>query len=305
MKLLELFESISREVYHYTRLGPAATIVSSGEFKLGSSIGNKQEEKFAPKGYPYFLSTSRSKVGGYHKDPGPDAVLFVLDGNWYNAKYKGGPVDYWGDRHNQYGRTSEAEDRIFSKEPNIPIDGVTAIHIYLNPSKDRAYAYTAQYARKLMVDAKVKGIPTYLYNDPAAWLHQRTNKATPVKELAHILRDPIQIPRHTKPSQYNTLGNWLELITKSGSNQLTDKANKMASSISYSPSYNEQEDYGLGTDMANARKPDSHNRPEVEKIIRVMKAHSWNSTTDIYRAMKEKWAAIKKSEYEKEQQTRG
>ena len=112
-----LTETLSRIVYHYTTLWPAAKILSSGEFALSSSLGSV-ELQYAPEGHPYFLSTTRTKTGGYHNHVGSQAVMFVLDGDYYNTKYPSKPIDYWGNRSpdNAYGRKHEAEDRLFSKE---------------------------------------------------------------------------------------------------------------------------------------------------------------------------------------------
>ena len=134
MRIFDLItEAVSSVVYHYTNLDAAARILTSGEFALSSTLGSI-EEKFAPKGYPYFLSTTRTRRGGYHSNAiGDGAAMFNLDGNYYNQRYKGGPIDYWGDRHNDYGRTAEAEDRIFSKEPTMPAGGITSVHIFVKP----------------------------------------------------------------------------------------------------------------------------------------------------------------------------
>jgi hypothetical protein len=130
-------EGISPIVYHYTRCYNAKKILSTGEFQLSSTLGSV-EEQYAPKGYPYFLSTTRSRRGGYHDTIGSDAVLFVLDGTWYSRHYKGSPVDYWQNRDptQSHHRAHEAEDRIFSKDPQMSIGGVKEIHIYVSPDAE-------------------------------------------------------------------------------------------------------------------------------------------------------------------------
>ena len=294
MKISELLEGISNEVYHYTRINVAAEILTSGEFILSSAVGNKTETDIAPAGYPYFLSTTRSKVGGYHKDPGPDAVLFVLDGRWYNQRYKGRPVDYWGDRHNLYGRESEAEDRIFSKEPTIPITGVKALHIYLSPKNEGI----GQYARSVMLSCKNLSIPAYLYTDKTAWLRQDVRGQVSMDSIKQLFRGPIRTKKQFPPARYAKLPYWLELIHKTSSEGLSPKANLMAGEISRSPSYNPVDDFGLGNEMANARKPNNEGRAEVEKMIRLMRAHGWTHPTEVYRAIKEKWGIIRQKEYD-------
>jgi hypothetical protein len=111
MKLQQLLEALSSIVYHATTLDSAFNIIKDGKFILSNSIGNRIEAKHAPDGYPYYLSTTRSKTGAYHSG-GDYKVVFVLDGNFYNQHHKSNPVSYWGGRAKH---RDEAEDRIFSK----------------------------------------------------------------------------------------------------------------------------------------------------------------------------------------------
>lgn len=295
MRLMELLEGVSHEVYHYTRINVAADILSDGVFKLTSVVGHTSDANLVPAGYSYYLSTTRSKVGGYHKHPGADAVLFVLDGTWYNRRYRGGPVEYWGDRHNLYGRESEAEDRIFSKDPTIPITGVKELHIYFSPKSEDV----GQYARSVMESCKSLSIPVYLYNDPAAWLLQDTRKCVSIASLKHVFSGPVHVRKEFPPSRYAKLPLWIELIHGRASEVLSVEANQMAADISRSPSYNVNDDFGLGIEMSNARKPNNAGRDEMEQIIKLMRANRWAHPVDIYRAMKEKWAGIKQAEYDR------
>ena len=89
-----LIERISSRVFHYTRVTTALKILQSGKFELSHTLGTSWEAQFAPQGYPYFLSTTRTRHGGYHGYLGQDAVLFELDGDFYNQRYPGKAVDY-------------------------------------------------------------------------------------------------------------------------------------------------------------------------------------------------------------------
>ena len=91
-----LTEAASAIVYHYTNTAAAARILTSGEFLLASSTGTQAEKDYEIPGYPYFLSTTRTKVGDYHnRYVGSSAVMFVLNGTWLNHNYKTKPIDYW------------------------------------------------------------------------------------------------------------------------------------------------------------------------------------------------------------------
>ena len=80
MKIIELLtESLSRISYHYTNARAALKILKSGKFELSSALGSV-EQQYMPKDKPYFLSTTRTRLGGYHDYVGSSAVMFVLDG---------------------------------------------------------------------------------------------------------------------------------------------------------------------------------------------------------------------------------
>ena len=57
-------EGATSVLYHYTGTPNALRILQSGVFELSSVTGNRSEEQYAPKGYPYFFSTTRSRING-------------------------------------------------------------------------------------------------------------------------------------------------------------------------------------------------------------------------------------------------
>ena len=103
MRAHEFLTEATDELYHYTNIGPALKILISGQFLL-SQVHGSVEKQYAPAGYDYFLSTTRSRVGGYHHYVGDSAVMFVLDGRKLSHNHPIKPIDYWagmhrGDRH--------------------------------------------------------------------------------------------------------------------------------------------------------------------------------------------------------------
>jgi hypothetical protein len=52
--------------------------MASGKFELSSDLGSV-EQQYAPKGYRYFLSTTRTLTGGYHEYTSSGSAMFVLD----------------------------------------------------------------------------------------------------------------------------------------------------------------------------------------------------------------------------------
>ena len=148
MLVTDLFESVSSIVYHATRLYNAAQILADARFRLAVSSGTDTERNLQKGNKPYYLSTTRSKVGDYtlHQFY-KDGVVFVLNGDWFNHNYKGGPVDYWAGQRLKSsevglkGRYSEMEDRVFSDQPFIPLpknpkDLIKAVHILYKPDND-------------------------------------------------------------------------------------------------------------------------------------------------------------------------
>jgi hypothetical protein len=296
MKIKEILtESLSRIVYHYTNLHAASKIMQSGEFELSSSIGARSEENFAPKDYPYFLSTTRTILGGYHEYVSSGAVMFVLDGNWFNQHYKSKSVDYWGNRDplKSHHKDHEAEDRVFSKSPTIPIDGVTAIHVYSKPPKNTHNEHMPEtkapaWARTVLIEAKKRGIPAYLYESESAWRALDTRKSVPITKRPSLIGQ--QDTRSQTPRNKGYLRPWLELLQATNSNQLGEKAQKLRI-YSLNSDYDKHNAVGgLSTEMGNARKPNSGiDRENAVKIINFMQKNRIATIKDLVNFIAEKW----------------
>jgi hypothetical protein len=290
MKEEELIEAATAIVYHYAGVSAAAKILTSGVFQLSSVTGNKSEEQYSLPGHPYFLSTTRSKVGDYHRFTGNSAVMFVLDGNWLNQRYKTKPVDYW-DRSWNYpnsDRTSESEDRVFSKTDSMPIDGITAVHVLLKEQQE----YRSPEVRTILIAAKKRGLPAYLYTDETAWRLQDTRKAVSPAAAAPVLKGQQQ--KGYTPSRPVTmyLEPWLELIYKKSKAELSPRAEKLRHDLVYYGSRYPGEDSNLGVDMSNARKPNSTDYPTAVKLNDYMRKNNFANTVALKNALVAKWDKI-------------
>lgn len=298
-----LKEGLSPIVYHYTNIFAGEKIVTSGEFELSSTLGSV-EEQYAPRGYPYFLSTTRTKTGGYHKRIGDSAVMFVLDGTWYNQRYPANSVDYWVNRNPAvaFGYAHEAEDRLFSRTPTIPIDGVTSVHVLLdleeNPEPNRYPKI-----RKLLLAAKRRGISAYFYTEEIAWRRLDTSKTgdvsvlkQPPSEKQEYQGDGSEEQEYqgyrSKP-QKGDLHRWLELIGAQKENQLSKEANSLKYSLRYhwdNPFYLKDIKQGLSGTLSNARKPNSGpDRDNATKIIAFMRKNNFNTVMDLVNYLANKW----------------
>ena len=286
-----LDEAATAIVYHYSGVSAAAKILTTGVFQLSSVTGNKSEEQYAPSGYPYFLSTTRSKVGDYHRFTGTSAAMFVIDGNWLNRHYKTKAVDYWERswQHSNGTRTSESEDRVFSKTPEISIGGVIAVHVLLKEQSENR----SPEVRTILISAKKQGISAYLYKDENAWRLQDTRKAVTPSAAASILKG--QQPKGYSPSRPPTmyLEPWLELIYKNNKADLSPRAEKLRYDLVYYGSRHPDEDSNLGTDMINARKPNSTDYPTAVKINDYMRKNKFSNTVALKNMLVDKWDKIK------------
>lgn len=282
-------ESLSRVVYHYTGLAAAQKILQSGQFELSSTPGSI-EQQYAPKGRLYFLSTTRTKTGGYHQGSKWRGVMFNLNGDWFNQRYKSGPLDYWGDRGRGM-RASEAEDRVYSAEPTIPIGGVTAVHVFVasdQPYDDNLGANRAV-ARQILIAAKTQGIPAYFYTNHDAWLRQDTRHTADISQLTGAR--PTSGYRGMRRRPY--MQNWLELMGATARNQLHKDAGNLLYNLNYTYDLKNAAD-SLATDMSNARKPDSGpEREQAVKIIRYMQQHRLNTIPEFVDHIAAKWKNIK------------
>ena len=280
-------ERASSILFHYTSIESALAVVKSGVFQLSSVTGNKSEEQYSPKGYPFFLSLTRTSHGDYHNYVGTGAVLFKLNGDWFNSRYIVKPIDYWERSWLQSpGRTREAEDRVFSKDSTIPDGAITEIHLLLKEQEE----YRSPRARELMIAAKQRGLPIFLYTDDKAWRLLDKRRAKNVADVGDVLKGPRQFgTTYRKPTDY--VKPWIELIEKDKKEHLTDRAQKLLKNLRYYDRHGE--DSGLAVDLSNARKPSAGDRESAVQLIKYMQANGYgNDTVKLKDALADKWNKI-------------
>jgi GNAT superfamily N-acetyltransferase len=282
-------EGATSILYHFASIRSALNILNTKHFELSSVTGNRSEEQYAPKDHPYFLSLTRTRVGDYHRYVGSGGVLFVLDGTWFNRNHKVTPIDYW-ERAWQHSpdRSREAEDRVFSKTPTIPIDSVQEVHVLLK-EQDK---WRSPEARQLLIASKKSGIETYFYVDEKNWRLLNKAKSISVKDSGGVLSG--QMP--TKPMyspERDYLEPWLELIYKNNKADLSDRAEKTRYNLVYYGSRYRNEDSGLGGDLSNARKPDQGaSRKSAIKLIDYMMKNGYKSPLELKNFLSDKWEKI-------------
>jgi hypothetical protein len=304
MLLNDLFESVSSIVYHYTSLYNSAQILSGARFRLAASPGTKTELDLQKGNKPYYLSTTRSKVGDYtlHQFY-KDGVVFVLNGDWFNQRYKGGAVDYWGRNRSQgaglKGRYKEMEDRVFSSEPYIafpkdPKELIKEIHILYLPDNDTR---RNQYMRILLTRAKQMGIAHYVYEDEAAFVLQDQRKAVPLtKEFIAALANPeiqkIGTGWPDRPGR-DYLKGYREIYYAKDKESLSKEGRTAVDRIL---NYLRDAYSGLEADIHNLK---SSADPSLVKLIAIFKKMGINSAREYIDAMRAKWEPIYKTAEEK------
>lgn len=291
MNLIELFEAATDELYHFTRLSNAATILENGYFKLSASVGTGSERQFQKSGKFYYFSTTRSKVGdytlhGYYID----GVVFNLNGRYLNTKYTSKPIDYWermwADRP---GRGSESEDRVYSTEPTLPIPKpatklIDSIHILYEIEKIKPDDQVNRlfWLRKVLFGAKKLGIPVHVYATPKDWLTQNPNKQIDLKSLVSQMstQPPSKSWGRVKPDYFKT---WRELYFKNNKGELSKDANKLLYKIDV---YSRDAITGLDADIHNAK---ASNDPGLNKLLKIFRQLKINSPTEYIKYLDDKW----------------
>jgi len=274
-----LTELATDVLYHYTGTTAAAEILTSGEFKLSNTVGSDWEYKLQPKGYPYFLSTTRSRSGGYHKYVGNSAVMFVLNGRWLNQNYKVKPIDYWNDQSTT--RHRESEDRVFSRDGTIAITPVMSVHVLIKEQHE----FQSPAVRRVLLAAKKRGIPTYLYADEEAWRLQNTAKSITIGAAKNILKGPQ--PSRKQYSRKSYLAPYVELLFGQNRSTLSKEASKILFDLRY---YNiDGDDFGLRRELSNSRKPGDTDYENGRKIVRFMQQNNIKDTMGVIEYIKSKW----------------
>jgi len=284
-----LTEGATDILYHYAPMGAALEILKSGEF--GFSLLKGADRKNMPEGYDFFFSTTRSRVGDYHRTTGNIAVMFVLDGRAIAQRYRVVPVDYWEqswlDTHGH--RTRESEDRILSREPTMSIGYAREIHILVQDYRNENH--TPARIRTLIDLANQRGIPHWTYLNPTAWrLQDRRRALTPEHEQAYFQGQLPPEKDYTgtqwEPTDY--VRPWIELLDfdTDQRSQLGNRAQYLLRQLNYGT--HRGDDHGLSSDLSNSGKPGSTGRESVVRLVKFMRARGM-SIPDFVEYLRQKW----------------
>lgn len=288
-----LTEGATDILYHYTTPYNASKILRDGEFKLASSVGVPGEAQYAPKGYHYFLSTTRSRMGDYHRYKTNGATMFVLDGRWLGQRYRVKPIDYWEQSwvHAGIGRTRESEDRVFSKNNTIPLTPVTAVHVFVEQNTPDTTPGNLVIERgrwnevqQIVKYCSERNIPVYTYYDVRSWRTQNTARAVDPSTMPE-LTTAHDVKTRTGDDQY--LRRWLELVEKQPDEPLSREGDRARYMLKY---YKYDVSGQLSADFHNARKPTAgSDYQSLVKIIDYMKRNRLLKLSDLIEHLYNKW----------------
>jgi hypothetical protein len=298
-----IVEAATAVLYHFTKLRNVPPMLQNKELLLTAGVGrNDTEVANNKKGKWWYLSTTRSKAGDYTvHGPYSTGVVLVLNGNWFNQKYSAHPIDYWErmwlSTHNVDGigkssqRYREAEDRIQSPTPNIPLpdpitDAITELHILWDETKAKVWGMEQfdrekPYLRKTLLVAKQNNIPTFVYGNKNDWLLQNKAKALPLSDLISTLSGEPPNKKMWK-SDRDDFEKWRELYFKSKYKDLS----KDAKSLAYSVKYHNDMWRQLEADIHNEKR--NHN-PNLEKLLAIFSKLHVTSPKEFIEVMKKKW----------------
>jgi len=266
---------ISNVVYHFSSLHAALSILTENQFNL--TFITDTDFIDTPKQKYYYLSTTRSRMGSYHVNS-YIGVLFKLNGQKLQSNYIGKPVDHWGREFRKVAPSkNEMEDRIWNDEPYIkPANRyIDEMHVYFDTTFSEN-EYDKRRLRKLLIEAKRKNIPTFVYTRQTSANLLDKRKAIPLDKID--LRTPNLDKEYTR-SIHDPLNVWLEFYIKDKLEHLSIRAKKQLRSFDYPDAI----DVFLA-DVHNAKK----GTPALHNIVKILKQKDW-TTKDYFKFIKNKW----------------
>lgn len=231
------------DLYHYTGKEQVLRILRSGNLRLSIGWAAPSEHLFT-QGRTYFSSMTRSRFGGFHYKPEDppaqnESVMITLDGDAISDRYKVVPIDYFFDTksfHRSKGK-SEAEERIVSDSPEIPIrQYIRRVDFITRRDKDWKDVLTGS----ILLQLKKYHIPYAFYDNPVDWAHKRNAYAyTGDKTFGDFGayekdENTERISRHAK-RLYDSMKYLLEAVVVEDYNDMSDEAQNLCRGAKYKP----------------------------------------------------------------------
>ena len=289
-------------LYHLTTVRPATDILKNNRFELKPSDGTEAEELNS--GGAYYLSTTRSKLGGYTLTGAfKHSAIFVLSGTKLGDTYKVLPLDYWGTNAltpSERTKADEAEDRVLSNNPTIKA----------TPYVIEIHAFADEHAWRLKREALRRKIPVFFYQDVKSLILMDKRKTVEVSIKRPIdTEEPYVTPRNLRVYEYqdqrkNSLSGWIELqMVPLSAKEAKDDTARFAKSQTLSKygqqaykalryDYNGDAQARLNADMHNAKSQQYGSirgeRESLDKLVALLRKNKWTVKTFI-KQLYDKW----------------
>lgn len=331
MKILKLLNEAQSTLFHYTSIHALHKILSSKTIRL--SVQRMKHEQDIAKDVGqgdkiYYMSLARSRFGEYHSYPGGMSVLLEINGHKLNSLGKIKSIDYWkAGPGAMIGAKDEMEDRFFSNNPTISIDGlIKSISVYIRPGTlDDASEHgdaNREIIRQTLILCKTNKIPMRVYDDATRW---KTGRVTIEKEIklkageivdveldadgnpieekikkkifsgGEISTSKLNLKGHRQKPPYmssrgfhNDVDPYVELLMTPITGELSAKAKKICYSIRW-----------YGSEAASQLKNIVHNdgqagsNHKLDTFFQVIKKLKLNNDKEIAAFIKDKWKDVK------------
>ncbi|MFA5015789.1 MAG: hypothetical protein WC549_09680 [Actinomycetota bacterium] len=271
----------SSVLYHWCNYDKLFDVLETNEIKLNLVLGTDSDIMLNKNRF-YYLSMTRSKLGGYHFSKGYGVVL-VLDGRALGNSYSGGPVDYWGANWRDTAWKSlqerrielesfmtydEKEDRLVSNQSAIkPANKyIKEIHVMKWESSGEGYQFDF-YNQMKEIESKSNelGIRAYFYENEKDFKLLNKNKAKSFNEIN--LSKGVEEKDRWRPSRRSMLGEYFELYEADSLDGLSERAKKLAYNIGW---YKDDKIISLKADIHNMGK-DLRYQEERDRLVSIFK----------------------------------
>lgn len=296
---MKISESVSNIVYHYTNIKKGVKILSNDEFVLTPTYKNDAETAINDKtGNLFFLSTTRSLQGEYHKN-NSSGIIFKLNGTKLSNNYSGKAINYY---NNEWDK-NEMEDRVFSKKPRIPaIKFISEILVALDYNMFIKSIYTIDYKKEiffLLSFSKKNNIPIKIYKSMKSLVTRNSSDLYTYHELKKLFNASPTEEENTSYNKSNydvsrnyrdkskgsDLKSFIEISLSKNYEKYSDNSKKLISKMMrYSDTI-----LSLKADIHNStNNPESYSRKLSDRIGQIMKLYKVSKFDDLYNIILDK-----------------